>query len=392
MGKKLTQETVLARFRETHGDRYDYSQVEYVHSQAKVVIICPEHGPFPQGPAEHARGQGCPRCARRRQTGAPPLAWDEIEERLLTVHGGKYAYDGTGYRDTTSKIRATCPLHGDFWPEVNAHLRGKYGCRECSYVERGQAKQMKFEEFLQRAREKFGYRLQYDPWSWDTHTNIGLKRLRLRCPEHGWQELKPVNHLNSPLGCPACGNLLAGDKRRLTTEEFIARSVVVHEGKYGYQKTVYTNAADKLVITCPEHGDFSQAAANHMAGHGCPACAPGGFDPDLPAIVYYIRIDTLDGVFYKIGITNLSVRKRYPDSSDWARITILREWSYEVGAEAAAHEKRVLKEHLDSRYSGPRVLSRVGVTEVFNCDVLELDGSTRPRPAQLSIFDGRASL
>lgn len=56
MGKKLTQEVVLSRFRETHGDRYDYSQVEYVHSQTKVVIICREHGPFRQALAVRIPG------------------------------------------------------------------------------------------------------------------------------------------------------------------------------------------------------------------------------------------------------------------------------------------------------------------------------------------------
>ena len=123
------------------------------------------------------------------------------------------------------------------------------------------------------------------------------------------------------------------------------------------------------------------------AGHGCPKCAPGGFDPDLPAIVYYIRIYTPYGVCYKIGITNLTVWERYPYRSDQARITILREWSYEVGVDAAVHEKQILREYRDFRYSGPSVLTGVGVTEVFTCDVLGLDGERRPRPAQLSLFD-----
>lgn len=386
MGKKLTQEVVLSRFRETHGDRYDYSQVEYVHSQTKVVIICREHGPFRQAPASHWNGQGCPPCARPRQTGAPPQPWHEIEQRLLAVHNGRYTYDGTGYRDTNSKITASCPDHGNFRPQVAAHLRGKWGCRECSYRERGQAKRLSFRQFLKRARKQFGYQFHYDPESWETHTNIGLKRLRLRCPDHGWQETNPVNHLNSPLGCPTCGNLLAGDQRRLTTEEFIERSMARHDGRYSYERTVYESSAGKVIISCPEHGDFSQAASNHMTGHGCPTCAPGGFDPDLPALVCYIRIDEDEGVVYKIGITNLTVRERYPYSSDQARITVLREWSYELGAEAGAHERRVLQEHSDFRYSGPSILTGVGVTEVFTRDVLGLDEGNRPAPAQLSLF------
>ncbi len=387
MGRRLTREEVLARFREAHGDRYDYNQVKYLHSQTKVAIICREHGPFRQAPASHWNGQGCPQCARPRQTGAPPQAWADVEQRLIAVHNGRYSYDGAGYRDTNSKIRATCPKHGDFWPQVASHLRGKFGCRECSYLERGEAKRLSFKDWLQRAREKFGYRFHYDPSSWDTHTNIGLKRLRLLCPDHGWQEMGPANHLNSPLGCPTCGNFLAGDKRRLTTEEFIERSMACHDGRYSYERAVYENGADKVIITCPEHGAFSQTAANHMAGHGCPSCAPGGFDPDLPARVYYIRIDTPDGVFYKIGITNLTVWERYPNSADQARITILREWRYEAGDDAAAHERRVLREHDAYRYSGVPVLLGVGVTEVFICDVLGVDGGRPPKPSQLSFLD-----
>ena len=45
MPQKLAQEDVLARFHEVHGDRYDYSRVEYVDTRTKVVIICREHGP-----------------------------------------------------------------------------------------------------------------------------------------------------------------------------------------------------------------------------------------------------------------------------------------------------------------------------------------------------------
>ncbi len=75
MPRKLTQEQALAQFRETHGDHYDYSRVEYVNSRTKVVIICRSHGPFKQGSSEHWNGQGCPPCARPRQTGAPARRW-----------------------------------------------------------------------------------------------------------------------------------------------------------------------------------------------------------------------------------------------------------------------------------------------------------------------------
>lgn len=387
MRTKLTQEDALARFHDRHGDRYDYSRVHYLGINAKVVIICRKHGPFKQSPAAHWNGQGCPPCARPRQTGAPPRPWDKVEPRLIAAHGGKYTYDGSTYRDSNSKIRATCPTHGDFWPQVASHLRGRFGCRECSYIERGLEKQVSFEEWLRYARERFGHRFEYDPESWNTHRNIGLKQLRFRCPDHGWQEMYPNYHLKAPMGCPTCGRFLGGEKRRLTTEEFIARGTARFNGKYRYEKTVYRGAYEKVVVTCPEHGDFSTLPGNHTAGHECSRCVPGGFDPNAPGIVYYIRINAAGGVFYKIGITNLTVWDRYPNPSDQGRITILREWPYREGADAEVHETRVLREYDAFRYSGPPLLQGVGVTEVFMCDVLGLDGGDRPDPPQFSMFD-----
>lgn len=45
-----------------HGDKYDYSKVEYVNNKTKITIICPKHGEFKQTPSEHLRGFGCPIC------------------------------------------------------------------------------------------------------------------------------------------------------------------------------------------------------------------------------------------------------------------------------------------------------------------------------------------
>ena len=60
---KLTTEEFIKRAQELHGDRYDYSKVEYVGSKTKVCIICKEHGEFSQSPQKHLSGQGCPVCA-----------------------------------------------------------------------------------------------------------------------------------------------------------------------------------------------------------------------------------------------------------------------------------------------------------------------------------------
>ncbi len=59
---KKTQEYIIQKFIEQHGDKYDYSKVEYKNYKTKVCIICPEHGEFWQTPSDHISGNGCPRC------------------------------------------------------------------------------------------------------------------------------------------------------------------------------------------------------------------------------------------------------------------------------------------------------------------------------------------
>lgn len=69
MGKRKTTEQVVSEFIVIHGNKYDYSKVEYVNNYTKVCIICPEHGKFCQTPSDHLKGRGCPACARHRMFG-----------------------------------------------------------------------------------------------------------------------------------------------------------------------------------------------------------------------------------------------------------------------------------------------------------------------------------
>lgn len=46
-----------------HGQKYDYSNVIYLHKDKNVSIKCVKHGLFNQSPHNHLCGAGCPRCA-----------------------------------------------------------------------------------------------------------------------------------------------------------------------------------------------------------------------------------------------------------------------------------------------------------------------------------------
>lgn len=60
--------------------------------------------------------------------------------------------------------------------------------------------------------------------------------------------------------------------RKITTEIFIQKAREIHGNEYSYSKSFYKNYHDKLIVTCPKHGDFSQSPYLHLRGSGCPLC------------------------------------------------------------------------------------------------------------------------
>lgn len=56
------------------------------------------------------------------------------------------------------------------------------------------------------------------------------------------------------------------------TNTFIEKANKVHNDFYNYDKTEYENSKQKVIITCPIHGDFEQTPNKHLMGQGCPKC------------------------------------------------------------------------------------------------------------------------
>ena len=60
--KGVTTELFIAKIKQIHGDRYDYSKTEYKGVHEHIKIICPDHGEFEQQAGSHLAGRGCPLC------------------------------------------------------------------------------------------------------------------------------------------------------------------------------------------------------------------------------------------------------------------------------------------------------------------------------------------
>ena len=126
MGKfKFTTESFIEEARRVHGDKYDYSKVEYKGTDVKVCIICPKHGEFWQTPKNHLYGRGCLKCY-----GHYKLTTEEFIEKLKKLYGDKYDYSYVEYNGSYKKVHLVCPIHGDFWIEPNRLMQGQ-GCHKC---------------------------------------------------------------------------------------------------------------------------------------------------------------------------------------------------------------------------------------------------------------------
>lgn len=185
------------------------------------------------------------------------LTTEEFIEKARKIHGDKYSYERAVYITGRRKVTITCPEHGDFEQEACSHLQGA-GCAKCS----GNAR-LTTQDFIEQAREVHGDRYGYDR---SVYTST-MKKIVITCPEHGDFRQTPDNHLHGQ-GCLNCGGTL-----KLTTSQFIEKARNVHGDRYSYDKTVYTNNSDKIIITCPDHGDFLQRPAGHLKGYGCAKCS-----------------------------------------------------------------------------------------------------------------------
>ena len=61
--KKTTLKSIIERAKNIHGDKYDYSLVDYDKTTDKVIIVCKKHGNFIQRLHNHLSGNGCPKCS-----------------------------------------------------------------------------------------------------------------------------------------------------------------------------------------------------------------------------------------------------------------------------------------------------------------------------------------
>lgn len=122
--------------------------------------------------------------------------------------------------------------------------------------------------FIETAKHLHGDKYGYSKVFYEKN-----KKVILECPVHGDFEISAWNHIKLKSGCQRCSYEDTGKKLTKSTEQFVAEAQLVYGDKYDYSKSIYTTAHQLIIITCPEHGDFSVSAANHLfARSECLGC------------------------------------------------------------------------------------------------------------------------
>jgi len=115
----------IQRARAVHGDRYDYSKVDYKSNSEKVQINCPAHDiSFFQSPASHFRGGRCPSCASVVSPSNLLKNFTSFLNRANEIYNNKYNYEHVIYKGRHTKVSVECPIHGIFSILPSSHLQG----------------------------------------------------------------------------------------------------------------------------------------------------------------------------------------------------------------------------------------------------------------------------
>ena len=123
-------EYFINQAKEVHGDKYDYSLVDYKDIYTKIKIICKEHKEFFQSPVLHLQKSGCSLCANLRRGDYNKLSTISFKEKANKVHNNKYDYSLVEYVKNNLKIKIICSIHKEFEQLPMCHMRG-YGCAKC---------------------------------------------------------------------------------------------------------------------------------------------------------------------------------------------------------------------------------------------------------------------
>lgn len=262
----------IAKAKKIHGDKYDYSKVNYINNHTKIIIICLIHGIFEQRPSDHLFPRDCQKCSKLKKINPRRKTTEQFIHEAKKIHNNVYDYSKVTYKNEYTKVVIICKIHGEFEQLPQSHLK-KAGCKKCGVEKSANTRRKTQETFIKQATEIHNNFYDYSEVEYKNHNT----KVKIICKKHGEFYQTPGNHLSGK-GCMQCGIQKSADFKIKSTEEFIYESNLIHNFLYDYSKTKYINSHIDVEIICKKHGIFEQNPTKHVSeAHGCPKCKNYGF-------------------------------------------------------------------------------------------------------------------
>ncbi len=242
MPKRLTTKTFIEAANHIHGNLYNYESVEYINAHTKVVIGCEKHGNFTQTPTSHISGKsGCGICGRDAVSEKLSNHVNAFITRAINVHANKYDYSLVKYKNTHTKVKIHCYLHGVFHQSPHSHLSG-HGCPGCGTTATANSKRTSKKQFIESAN--IVHEFKYD-YTLVEYTNTDAK-VNIICPHHGVFSQRCYSHLHG-IGCKRC-TTGRYDYNSLSTDDELGSSAgtiylfkLYHDNEMFYKVGITTN-------------------------------------------------------------------------------------------------------------------------------------------------------
>jgi hypothetical protein len=229
---KINQKEFLERAIKYHGDKYNYSLVEYIDMRTKVKIICPIHGIFEQNANDHIRGSGCHKCHYENFYKKAGKTLENFIKEANKIHN-KYDYSKVKYKGNKIKICIICPIHGEFWQTPNGHLRGR-GCQECG-LDKDKLRIEKINNdrhldnkinFVKKCNEVHNNLYEY----LSEYINIDEK-IVIKCKKCNYIFKQLLSAHLSGNGCPKCNK----SKGELLIESYLMKYRINYKPQYNFE-------------------------------------------------------------------------------------------------------------------------------------------------------------
>ena len=321
-----TKDEFILLAQEKHGNKFNYSKVEYINTHTNINIICNKHNNiFAQTPGTHLQSKiGCPQCVLEDSSRRYSMPFEEFKCRSIKKYGDQFIY----YPETFTRIHGSTKLKhnkcGNIFTlnDAYSHLITKTGCWFCGIELKNKTqkqnnlnhiqnrkleilkelgwencqnltyKQLKQKVYQKRISKINQERLKKDREIWyknlikrskDIHGEITFEylgitkerktKLQLKCNQCNNCFLQTIySHFNLTRGCPHCSRKKQGDKKILSLEEFISRTIDKHKNEFEYCKEEYKNSHTPITIKHKKCGYiFKTTPTIHLKG-GCQNC------------------------------------------------------------------------------------------------------------------------